>query len=110
MWKFKCYALKANSNHLSIMHLNTQCMTSSSGEFSLSMNSYNFNVVTVSETWLKDNPLLLQHVIFLCLYTSCVTRIEICAKGFGVAAYINDSVIYKRRKDIENLQPEFGHL
>ena len=31
-------------------------------------------------------------------------------KGFGVAAYINDSLIYKRRKDIENLQPELDHL
>ena len=28
-------------------------------------------------------------------------------KGDGVAAYIEDSVVYKRCKDIESLQPEF---
>ena len=31
-------------------------------------------------------------------------------RGGGVGAYIRDTLSYKRRIDIENIQPEFEHL
>ena len=99
-------ALTANNSHLSIMHLNTQCnMTSTFVEFTVLINSY--NIITLSETWLKDNPLLLQHVS-IPGYQLCYNNRNVC-KGGGVGPYIKDSIVFKRRKDIENLQPEFEH-
>lgn len=101
-------ALTANNSHLSIMHLNTQCMTSTFAEFTVLINSYNFDIIALSETWLKDNPLLLQHVS-VPGYQLCYNNRNVC-KGGGVGAYIKDSIVFKRRKDIENLQPEFEHM
>ena len=39
----------------------------------------------------------------------CYKNRNVC-KGGGVGAYIKDSIVFKRRKDIENLQPEFEHM
>ena len=44
------------------MHLNTQSMVSTFDELVLTIQQYPFEVISMSETWLKDNPLLLQHV------------------------------------------------
>ena len=55
-------ALTANPSHLSMMHLNTQNMTSTFDELSLLISDYPFDNVTLSETWLKNNQLLLNHV------------------------------------------------
>ena len=103
-------ALTANNSHLSIMHLNTQCMTSTFAEFTVLINSYDsyFDIITLDETWLKDNPLLLQH-ISVPGYQLCYNNRNVC-KGGGVGAYIKDSIVFKRRKDIENLQREFEHM
>ena len=48
--------------HLKVMHLNTQSMVSAFGELLLTIKQYPFNVISMSETWPKDNPLLLNHV------------------------------------------------
>ena len=55
-------ALTSNSSHLSLMRLNAQSMTSTFDELVMLLNDYPFDVVMLSETWLKDNALLLQHV------------------------------------------------
>ena len=44
------------------MHLNTQSMTSTIDDLLLVIRTYGFDIVTLSETWLKDNPQLLNHV------------------------------------------------
>ena len=74
------------------MHLNTQCMTSTFAEFTVLINSYNFDIITLSETWLKDNPLLLQHVS-VPGYQMCYNNRNVC-KGGGVGAYIKDSILF----------------
>jgi exonuclease III len=99
---------KSNSKHLSVMHLNTQCMTSTFGALSILINDYHFDIVTLSETWLKDNPLLLQHVS-MPGYQLCYNNRDKC-RGGGVGAYIKESIKFKRGQDIENLQQEFEHL
>ena len=52
--KHRCYT--------SVAHVNTQSVRSSSDEFSLRMNRYQFGTVAVSDTWLKDKKLQLEYV------------------------------------------------
>ena len=47
--------LQERHKQLKIMHLNTQCMTSTFDEFLLTVNKYPLDIITLSETWLKDN-------------------------------------------------------
>ena len=101
-------AITANSNHLSILDLNAQSMCSTFGEFSLLMNDYKFEIATLSETWLKENPLLLQHVCIPGYQLSFRNRDK--CKGGGVGVYLKECIPFKRRKDIENLQPDFEHM
>ena len=51
--KHRCYT--------SVAHINT-LLPSSFDEFSLMMNRYQFDIVAVSETWLKDNKTQLEYV------------------------------------------------
>ena len=47
---------------MKILHINTQSLTSSFDEFLLQQTKYNFDIVAMSETWLKNNDLLIKHV------------------------------------------------
>jgi len=42
-----------NRNRISIHHLNTQSITSSFAEFQRMLATYKFDIITLSETWLK---------------------------------------------------------
>ena len=48
--------------HLSIVHLNTQSMGSTFDEFQVMINESQFDIVTLSETWLRDKKHLLDCV------------------------------------------------
>ena len=41
---------------ISIFHLNTQAICSTFDEFTCMLNTQKFDIMTLSETWLKDNP------------------------------------------------------
>ena len=101
-------ALRANPSHLSMMHLNTQSMTSTFDELSLLISDCPFDIVTLSETWLENNQLLLNYVSIPGYATTC-RNWNVC-KGGRVGAHIKESVQFKRRTDIENLETEFEHL
>ena len=90
------------------MHLNTQCMTSTFNEFLLTVKQFSMDVITLSETWLKNNPALLEYVSVPGY--SAVFRNRESIKGGGVGAYIDESIQFKRRCDIENLHPHLEHL
>ena len=77
-------------------------------ELLLTVKEYPFDVITMSETWLKNNELLLQHVTIPGY--SCEFRNRESIKGGGVGAYIKESVKYKHRTDIENKEPDLEHL
>lgn len=79
-------ALRANRSHLSMMHLNTQSMTSTFEELSLLISDYPFDIVTLYETWLNNNRLLLNHVSFPS-YVATYLNQNVC-KGVWVGAYI----------------------
>jgi len=57
---------------------------------------------------LKDNPALLDYVTFPG-YTALFRNRE-GARGGGVGTYINESIQFKSRSDIEMFQPEMEHL
>lgn len=62
----------------------------------------------MSETWLKDNPFLLQCVTIPSY--SHVFRNHNKIRGGGVGAYLREGISYKRRIDIENIAPDLEHL
>ena len=50
------HLLCSNSGQLKIMHLNTQFMVSTFNELLFVVNSYPLDIITLSETWLRDQP------------------------------------------------------
>ena len=48
--------------HISICHLNTQSMSSTFDKFQFMINQTKFDVITLSETWLKNDKHLLEYV------------------------------------------------
>ena len=58
----------------------------------MTINQYPFDIITMSETWLKDNK-----------YRDWI-------RGSRVGIYIRESINFKCPKDIENLNPDMEHL
>ena len=102
--EFQCKSIR-DFRHL---HLNTQSMVSTFNEFLLTVTNHTLDIITLSETWLKDHPLLMEYVAIPGFNTEFRSRDTI--RGGGVGAYIKDTIKYKRRHDIENLLPELEHL
>ena len=99
--------LQDQSKNLRIMHVNTQSMVSTFNEFLLMTETCPMGIITMSETWLKNNSALLEYVT-IPGYTTVFRSPSI--KDGGVGAYIRDSIPFKHRKDIELLKPELEHL
>ena len=55
-------ALSERSHQLRLCHINNQSMVSSFDELLATIKEYPFDIVPMSESWLKDNPLRLQCV------------------------------------------------
>ena len=94
--------------NLSIFHLNTQSMLSSFAEFTLLVETYKMDIITLSETWLKDDPNVLQYVTipgYQFIYKNRDTK-----RGGGVGLYIKDTIKYKERKDIQKLETTIEHI
>ena len=64
-------------------------MTSTFDDLHLVIQRYGFDVVTLSETWLKDNPQLLSHVSIPGYANKFRNRDKI--KGGGIGAYIKEA-------------------
>ena len=48
-------SLKHHHRHVSIAHLNTQSLVTTFDAFHLMLENHKFDIVALSETWLKDN-------------------------------------------------------
>ena len=94
--------------HIKVMHFNTQSMASAFDELLLTIEQYPFDVISMSETWLKDNPLLLNHVTIPDY--NCEFRSRDSIRGGGVGAYIKETLTFKHRSDIEAKEPDLEHL
>ena len=63
--KYQGQHIKMLSKHqfqTQVVHINTHSLPSFFDEFSLMMNRYQFDIVAVSETWLKDSKTQLEYV------------------------------------------------
>ena len=96
------------SNGTSIAHLNTQSMTSSFPEFKAMLSAYKFDIITLSETWLKDNKLLLQYVSISGYNFEFLNRQN--KRSGGVGVYLKDHLQYKVRKDIYQKNSTIEHV
>ena len=100
--------LDENRNFLSLVQLNTQSMVSSFDEFAIFANKHSFDIIAVTETWLKNDPNLLEYVKidgYNMQYNNRDGR-----RGGGVGLYIKDSIKYKMRDNITRSDPDLEHL
>ena len=98
--------LDQNRNRTSIAHLNTQCLSSTFDEFHVMLNEYQFDIITISETWLIDNQKLLDYVYISGYNLEYANRDN--KRGGGVGVYIKETFTYTERKDI-NLDKSIEH-
>ena len=101
-------ALNENRNRISICHLNTQSITSTFAAFERMLWSYQFDIITLSETWLKDNPQLLKHVSIPGYVPKFHHRDK--KRGGGVGMYIRESIKFKKRDDITDKDNTIEHM
>ena len=94
--------------HISICHLNTQSMSSTFDEFQFMINQTKFDVITLSETWLKNDKHLLEYVRLPGYEFAYRNRDE--KRGGGVGIYIRDTIEFKVRSDISKLDDSIEHL
>ena len=78
--------LKCNSKNLIVVHINTQSMISTFNHLLMATARYSFDIISMSETWLKNNNLLLQHITIPGYTHEFNSRDKI--KGGGVGVYI----------------------
>ena len=94
--------LRNRPSNLRVMHLNTQSMVSTFNEFLLTVTNHTLDIITLSETWLKDNPLLMEYVAISEFNTEF--RSPDTIRGGGIGAYIKDTmvgVIYRSRRVLD---------
>ena len=99
---------KSHRKHLSIGHLNTQSMVSSFDEFILMLQEQPFDILTLSETRLKDDVNLLNYAQIPGYKFSYKNRNE--RRGGGIGLYIKDSTEYKVRHDLNKIYESIEHL
>ena len=93
--------------HLSVAHLNTQSISSTFPQFEAMLNIHQLDIITLSETWLKDNVNLLNAVDIPGYNKSFRNRDRV--KGGGVGYYVKTDIKVKERKDLTNLDESIEH-
>lgn len=100
--------INSRVKQFSFIHINSQAMTLTFQGLLLVIRTRGFDLVTLSETWMKDNHQLLSHASITGYVDEFWNRDQI--KGGGVGAYIEQSVKYKRCEAIETWCPEMEQL
>ena len=99
--------LSSRVNQLKILHLNTQSMLSTFDELLVTIKEFPLDIIAMSETWLKNNPYLLNYVT-IPGYSLLFRNRDI--RGGGVGVYIKETLKFKRRSDVEKIEPELEHI
>ena len=101
-------AFKTNRNHLSITHLNIQSMSSTFDEFQVMLYQHPFDVIRLSETWLR-NDTNLQLSVQIRGYSFCYKSWDE-RRGDGVGMYIKDTKKYKDQLDLSKLDETIEYM
>ena len=101
--KFKEY-----HKHLSIKHLNTQFMSFTFDDFQVMINENHFDIVTLSETWLRNNKHLLDYAKIP--RYNFVYRNRERKRGGGVEAYLTEELDFKISEDLNRLDTPIKQL
>ena len=102
------FLIQNNPKKLSAGHLNTQSLCSSFDEFSEFMHSCKFEIMTLSETWLKNDKHMIDYVQIEGYNTEFRHRQG--RRGGGVGLFIKEDLKYKIRRDISNIEPDLEQL
>ena len=100
--------LKEFYKHLSITHLNTQSMSSTFNAFQVMINVNQFDIVTLSETWLHDNKHLLDYVKIPGY--NFVYKDKEQKHGGGVGTYLKEELDLKMWEDLNRLDTTIEQL
>ncbi len=87
------HALNSRPNQLKIIHLNTQSMVSTFDELLITLKEYLFDIIAVTIPGYSQ-----------------VFRNRATARGGGVGFYVREDIMFKRRMDIENVEPDLEHI
>ena len=97
-----------HQNNTSIAHLNARSICSSFPEFQLFVETYKFDFMTTSETWLKDDNKMIDYVQIPGYQLEYRNRGN---RRGDVGVYIKESIKeYKVRKDINRIGVDIEHL
>ncbi|XP_057305263.1 uncharacterized protein LOC130642193 [Hydractinia symbiolongicarpus] len=72
------------------------------------LDTYRFDIVALTETWLKENKALIDYVTIPDYDLHFNNRLNM--KGGGVAYYVSSRLHLKRRKDLENFDSQLEHI
>ena len=83
-------------------------MSSTFDEFQVMLYRRPFDIITLSETWLQSDTNLLQYVQ-IPGYSFCYKNRDE-QRGGGVGMYIKDTIKYKERQDLSELNETIEHV
>lgn len=99
--------INEHRNNISIAHLNTQSIASTFDAFHLMINKYKFDILAVTETWLKGSVHQYNYVQVEGYETFFRNREG--QRGGGVGFYIKDNIVTSERKDFNKLDQSIEH-
>ena len=91
--------LKNYQKYASIVHINCQSILSTFDEFPVMLKSYEFDIISLSETWLTNNQHQLDY-INIADYKS-ISKHRNDKRGGGAGFYIKDNIYFKTRNDLK---------
>ena len=83
-------------------------MSSTFDEFQVMVYHHTFDIITLSETWLRNDTNLLQYVQTPAYSFRYKNRDE--WRGGGVGMYIKDTIKYKEPQDLSKLDETIKHM
>ena len=99
-------ALNSYRHRTSIALINTQSMLSTFPELEILLEEFKFDVICITETWLKtkkqEKYVEIPAYNFVCKNRSLV-------KGGGVGIYVNEKLSFKERHDIVKINDSIEH-
>ena len=100
--------LDRNKSKTSIATINTQSLLSSFDEFTLLLNTYHFDIISLTETWLQNQNQHQHDNVQIDGY-KFVHKDRIDRRGGGVGIYIKDNIVFKERKELTSLNSTVEH-